>query len=142
MKAAESKYVRNKEGFTSFARVTLAVHAESTEPGIEFACSGRGFYSQGYVEEVPALGYEDWKAGARAGVTFGLSIVGNPGIRVVVTKIEGLETTTNPTIVGAAAALAVWRALGFEPPGEAVEKLEAAVVESWRRPYGEVPNFA
>jgi hypothetical protein len=75
-------------------------------------------------------------------VAFALSVAGDPAVRVVITKIEGLSgTDTNPTIVGAAAALAMWRALGFEPPSEVIERLEAVVFESWRRPLDEIPSF-
>jgi hypothetical protein len=82
------------------------------------------------------------KAGAKAGVDFALSIVGMSNCHVVITKIEGLDVTdTNPTIVGAASALAIWSALKFEPPKEIIDGLETLVFSSWERPYEEIPVF-
>ena len=45
-------------------------------------------------------------------------------------------------IVGYAAALAVWKALGHQPSSEIVEKTESIVFSSWRRPHDEIPTFA
>jgi hypothetical protein len=60
---------------------------------------------------------------------------------VTITKIDGLTTDTNPTIVGFAAILAVWQALEFNPSREMIEKLENRVFESWNKPYEELPIF-
>jgi hypothetical protein len=141
MATADIRFARYKNGLPHAARVVLEVECPSSFPGIDFSSSGRGFYSQGYVEEVPAAGYEDWKGGARVGVSFALSEAGRADCRVNVSKIEGLSTDTNPTIVAYAAALAVWKALSFEAPTEVVEQLETLVFTSWNRPYDEIPKF-
>jgi len=142
MTTADVKFGRVKNGLPHFARVSLAIECASEPPDIIFSCSGTGFTSQGYVEQMPATGYDDWKGGARAGISFALSLVRHTSCRVDVREIDGLTTDTNPTIVGYAAALAVWQALGFEPPSEVIEKLEAVVFSSWRRPHDEIPTFA
>ena len=142
MTTADVKVARIKNGFPYFARVVLAIERAATEPQILFSCSGRGgFISQGYIEEVPAIGYDDWKGGARAGISFALAISHQTDCRVNVSTIEGLTTDTNPTIVGYAAALAVWRALEFNPGAEIIEKMESTVFASWRRPLEEIPAF-
>src|ERR1051326_148998 len=140
MPTADIKFGRFKDGRGYFARVVLEVERPSSTPGTDFSCSGEGFRSQGYVEEVPPTGYNDWKGGAKAGIAFALATAGAPDCRVNVTKIEGLGTDTNPTVVAYSAALAVWKALGVELPKEPVEKLEALVFTSWKRPYDEVPT--
>ena len=142
MSTADIKFGRVKNGLPHFAHVSLAIERVSASPEIVFSCSGAGFKSQGYTEEVPAVGYDDWKDGARAGISFALLLAGVAGCRVDVRRIDGLSTDTNPTIVGYAAALAVWRALGFEPSSEIIEKLESIVFSSWRRPHDEIPIFA
>lgn len=142
MPAAEARFARYRLGLPYFAEVAVEVDRSSQEPGIEFRCSGRGFFSQGYEEIVPAVGYDDWKNGASAGVAFALVVVEADLARVIVTRISGLGTDTNPSVVGATAALAVWRALGFEPPAEIISRLEEVVFGSWQRPQDEIPQFA
>lgn len=141
MQTADIRFGRYKSGLPYAAHVVLEVERPASTPGVDFSCSGQGFRSQGHIEEVPATGYDHWKDGAKVGISFALSAAGTTDCRVKVTKIEGLSTDTNPTIVAYAAALAVWKALGFEPPKELVEKLEALVFTSWKRPYDEIPTF-
>jgi hypothetical protein len=141
MTTADVRFGRVKMGLLHFARVLLAIECLSKSPGIIFSCSGAGFISQGY-EGVSATGYGAWKCGARVGVSFALSVAGRTDCRVDVRKIEGLTTDTNPTVVGYAAALAIWKALGFEPSQETIEKAETIVFSSWKRPYDEIPVFA
>ncbi|MCX6951775.1 MAG: hypothetical protein NTV51_06365 [Verrucomicrobia bacterium] len=141
MKDATFKFARAKNGLCIFAEVAVELEASDSRLTVEFACSGRGFYSQGYIEEVPAVGYDDWKAGAKAGVLFALKIANRPSCEVRITKIEGLSTDTNPTAVGAAAAFATWKALEFEPPADMMGKLEKQAFAGYRKPEGEVPVF-
>jgi hypothetical protein len=124
------------------ARVTVSVESPSSQPGILFRCSGDGWIGQGYLEEVPAVGYDDWKAGAKAGIEHALAVAQAVAARVEVIKILGMMTDTNPSVVGAAAALATWKALAFEPPAEVIQSLESVVFGSWRRPDDAIPRFA
>ena len=141
MTTADIRFGRYKNGLPYVAHVTLELESPSPTPEINFSCSGEGFRSQGYIEEVPATGYDDWKGGAKAGVSFALSVAGKSDCRVNVSKIEGLGTDTNPTVVAYAAALAVWKALGFEPTKDLVDKVEGLVFSSWKRPHDEIPKF-
>jgi hypothetical protein len=141
MPTADIRFGRYKNGLPHVAHVVLEVEGSSAGPGIEFTCSGRGFTSQGYIEEVPAVGYDDWKDGARVGVSFALSAADKANCRVVVSKIEGLTTDTNPTIVAYAAAQAVWRSLDFVPAKDIIDRMEAIVFSSWERPHDEIPRF-
>jgi hypothetical protein len=142
MVVADAKFARIRGGKPFYAEVAVEVESLSQAPGIEFRCSGRGFVMQGYVEDVPAVGYDVWKGGAQAGAVFALAVAKARSARVVVTRISGLTTDTNPSVVGAATALAVWRALCFEPPAEVIARLESIVFSSWERPPNEVPQFA
>ncbi|MEM1178016.1 MAG: hypothetical protein AAGM22_06715 [Acidobacteriota bacterium] len=143
MKTADIKFGKYRNGLPHFARVVLSVVVPSKAPGVTFSCSGTGgFVPQGYIEEVPAEGYDDWKAGAETGVVFALSAIGQSRCRVDIQIIEGLTTDTNPTIVGYTAAKAVWAAMGVQPPAEVDEKLLELVFSSWDKPYDEIPTFA
>lgn len=138
---AEAKIRRIRSGLLHFAEVALRLESPSSAPGIEFHCSGEGWIRQGRIEDAPSTGYDDWKAGARIGVEFALSVMSSPPTRVLIDRISGLVTDTNPTIVGGAAALAVWEALAFSPPPDTLERLEAVVFASWRQPPDTVTDF-
>lgn len=103
---------------------------------------GRGFFSQGYIEEVPAVGYDDWKAGTIAGIEYALRVCAAPPCHVVITKIEGLTTDTNPTIVAAAAIDGIWKAFGFHPTDELKTNIEQLVFNSWDVPLTSIPQFS
>lgn len=142
MPPVEGVFTRYKNGLPFAARVTLSLESPSSQPGIVFRCSGKGWIGQGDLEEVPAVGYEDWKAGAKAGIEYALAVAHSEAVHVEVTKIVGMLTDTNPSVVGAAAALATWKALVFEPSGDVLQALESVVFGSWGRPHDAVPEFA
>ena len=97
--------------------------------------------SQGYIEDVPAHGYDDWKQGAALGAEYALEVAGGKARSVVVSRIQGLTTDTNPTVVGAAAALGVWEAVGYQPTPEQTRQIERHVFSSWQRPFDALPDF-
>jgi hypothetical protein len=109
-----------------FARVELEI-TDRDGAAVTFECRGRGFYSQGYVEEVTSGGYADWKEGAAAGVGFAFRLLGADPRAVTITKIEGLGTDTSPAAVGAAAVLAVLDALAIPIPDGLPAKLDQLV---------------
>ena len=125
----------------SLTEVALEVDLTSEPDVPRCACTGSGFVAQGHLEEAPSEGYEDWKAGGRAGVDFAVSVAALPTARVTIVRIAGLTTDTNPTVVGAAAAFALWQAVGFSPPAEVIGRLEATVFASWQLPHDHVPQF-
>jgi hypothetical protein len=137
MKEAEGRFLRHRAGSGFAAWVNARIEPESS--GLEVRCSGSGFKSQGNLEEAPAEGYDDWKAGALAGARYALELAGRPEGGVLITRIAGFTTDTNPTIVGAAAAFAVWEALGYRPSPDEIERIEKLVFASWEQPAHTVP---
>jgi hypothetical protein len=137
---SEGKLARVRSGLPYFAEVRVRVEAGAGNVAV--ACAGAGFTSQGSFEDAPAVGYEEWKAGAVAGVRYALAHARNTAVDVTITRITGLSTDTNPSIVGAAAALATWNALGFTPAPAEWARVESIVFGSWQRPLDEVPPFA
>lgn len=142
MERTKFKLGRHKNGVGVYAEVALAIEPNDEGPLIEFVCSGRGFFSQGYVEDVPAVGYDHWKEGARVGILFALQVAQSEKWNVRVLQIEGMTTDTNPTIVGVAAAFAAWKSLNFEPSTEIVENVESQAFASWRLPHLAIPEFS
>lgn len=141
MPSGTAKFARHKNGLSHFAEVALEIDFVPGTTEIRCNCSGAGWVGQGYLEDVPARGYESWKAGARAGVAFALAVAALPSARVTIDRITGLTTDTNPTVVGVAAAFALWRAVGFAPSAEIVARLEEAAFASWQRDPEEIPTF-
>jgi hypothetical protein len=140
MNKGEGKFLRqtNKAGYIAFVKLEV----ESEWNGLEIItdCHGKGFTSQGYIEEVPANGYDDWKRGAVNGVKFALEAINKHNTKVVITHIEGLTTDTNPTIVSAAAARALWNALGISVPEKTEKNLQVHVLQSWSNDPSFVPE--
>ena len=89
------------------ARVTVSMQPTAALPGIRLACTGRLAQAQGELEEATRDGYADWKAGAVVGIQFALACTQHTAWEVTVTRIVGLTTDTNPTIVAVAAMRAV-----------------------------------
>lgn len=141
MQVAEEQFLRQYRNKGYATRVTVQVDPESQEPGVRVDCTGAGWSAQGGLEEVPAAGYDDWKQGAGLGAFYALRVVRCPSGHVEVTRIIGLTTDTNPTIVGVAAALAVWQALGVDPPEIDLQRIEHLALTSWDRPADALPSF-
>jgi hypothetical protein len=141
MLIAHAKFARFRNGLGHFAEVAVRLETPSPTPGIELCCAGTGYAPQGYFFDVSSKNFDDWKAGARAGVAFALSVAVTPAARVLIDRISGLVTDTNPIIIGGAAALAIWKALAFSPPPDVLERLEATVLTSWQRPANHVPEL-
>ena len=133
----EGKFLRQVKGVPYAAKVSVKVDPYTEQHYITVECSGRGFYRQGSIEEVPSHGYEDWKSGAVIGAEFALKTCNNPGYGVIITKIEGMTTDTNQTIVAVAAAYSVWDALSFKIDDKLKTRLEEIVFNSWNLPPGE-----
>jgi hypothetical protein len=141
MPSGTAKFARHANGLSHFAEVALEIEFVPGSTDIRCDCDGAGFIGQGYLEDVPASGYDSWKAGARAGVAFALAVAALPPARVTIGRISGLTTDTNPTVVGVAAALALWRAVGFSPSADVVARLDGAALTSWSRDPDEIPTF-
>lgn len=129
-----SRFARQLNGRGCFGAVEVEIQPNSGPMSIAVQTHGEGFHSQGYIEDVPEQGYESWKQGAVLGVAFALWTMGYRSCAVRVTKIEGLTSDTNPTIIAAAAMDAVWKALAFTPDPTTKAQIEQSVVESWNLP--------
>lgn len=121
-----ARFARIRNGLPHFAEVALSVEVGSA-----------GFRCESRVDpRIP----DDWARGAAAGAAFACVEAGAPGGSVVVERITGMLTDTNPTIVAAAAAMATWKALRFVPQLAVLSRIEAACFESWGHP-DEVPDW-
>lgn len=141
MAQGEAKLLSTHDGLCHFAEVAVEIDVTGVGIVIEMGCSGPGFQGQGALEDVPSAGYDDWKNGARAGVLFALRAVRVPHARVTVARITGVSSDTNPTVVAACAARAVWNALGISPPSDEVTRLDEIVAQSHLRPPTDVPDL-
>jgi hypothetical protein len=132
--------IHNKLPYVAAVTVQVEHHVPHSE--IHARCTGLGWGgSQGTLDDVSARGYEDWKAAAIYGAQYALWIAAARPCRITITRIVGRDgTDTNPTIVGAAAAYAVWKALTYQPSREISEWIEAIVFRSWQTPDA-LPNF-
>ena len=90
---------------------------------------------------VAKVGYEDWIAGVREGIEFALATINMPSISIQVTRILGQDMDTNPSILAAAGADAVWRSLNFTPTDTQRKFIELVAFDSWSRDYKFVPNL-
>lgn len=138
------KWSQFKDGFIGFAIVTL-----KAEPSIERRnkiienYSGQGFTSQGYIEEVPAIGYIPWKLGVKSGLEYAFSLL-DTFWNVRIDKVEGIGTDTNATIAGYTALRAFMHQINFMLSQEEIDKLETFVQLSWKSPSPNrelIPNF-
>jgi hypothetical protein len=141
IRRGKGRIARIRHGLLHFARVSLEVRFPAEETTLVLACQGRGFFSQGSLEEVPASGYDDWKQGALAGIAYALAASGTSPCQITVTTIEGFSTDTNPTIVGGAAILAVWSAVAYQPARKQLEHIDQLVFQSWSYPADHLPQF-
>ncbi|HEX2913949.1 MAG TPA: hypothetical protein VH186_24305 [Chloroflexia bacterium] len=128
---------QSKVGY--FARVEIQVETGVEKTYFEIRCKGNGFRGQGYIEEVPENGYEDWKFGAIIVLNYALRKLDSPICKVTVIKIEGLTSDTNPTIVAAAAINALWKAYNYVPNIELQNYIEEEVLRSWALPQMSIP---
>ena len=137
--SSEGRFLRQTRRGGYAARVSLVIETYSPNPQIEFNCTGEGWTAQGNIEEVPAEGYDDWKGGAVAGIRHAMRQAGRTDCSVSVTRILGMATDTNPSIVAAAAAFAVWDAIEYQPSASQVEFLQETALTSWDKPHDLIP---
>ncbi|OQP44637.1 hypothetical protein A4H97_09735 [Niastella yeongjuensis] len=132
--------IKNGIGYVAIVNIEVFPNLEGTNE-INEHYNGIGFTSQGYIEEVSAKGYDDWKAGARSGLKYGFSLVDRYST-VQINKIEGLTSDTNPTIVGYTILRAFLDSINHELDNDQIRKLEEFVLCSWTKPnHLLIPNF-
>ena len=135
------RFFVQRGGIGFAARVTITLEPAPAGPIVDLACTGDGWSGQGSIEDVGPRGHDAWKAGARAGVAFALRIAGGRETRVCITRILGMTSDTNPTLVAAAAARAVWIAFEFTPPPALLAALDRRVLASWDREPDAPPDL-
>lgn len=141
MQIGKGKFARIKSGLPHFAEVEVEVSDLTERTIVETRCTGNGWVAQGSVEQATIAGYLDWKQGAVVGALYALTdLPTSATISIVITKIEGLITDTNPSIVAVASALAVWEAIGHVPSTSAIEKLEEIAFASWSLDSAYIPH--
>jgi hypothetical protein len=113
-----------------FAQVAVRL-GQANDASIIIACCGAGFEAQGYLEDVPADGYDSWKSGATRGAIYARGLTQNTARQIIITRISGLTTHTNPCIVAIASALAVWSALAYEPSTQERQRLDQMLFDTW-----------
>jgi hypothetical protein len=87
MRMFKERFARYKNRRTHFAECEVGIDFSSKVSTVVVDCNGQDFYSQGYIESVPAIGYEDWKQGAKIGVEFALLTAQAVNCHVTITKI-------------------------------------------------------
>lgn len=137
------RWTKFKNGVGSVAIVTLDVSKNNSDQNeIIEHYTGQGFTSQGYIEDIPANGYDSWKIAARHGLEYAFSLI-DTFWTVNLKKVEGRAfTDTNPTIVAYTVLRAFFDKIGFQLDPNQIEVLEEFVLSSWTKPYKElIPNF-
>jgi hypothetical protein len=137
------KWTMYKNGIRCFAIVNIDVLPNSSDRNeIEEHYSGRDFFSQGSIEEVPETGYDSWKLAAKKGLEFAFSLFETKWT-VHINKIEGrVLTDTNPTVVGYAILMAFLDKTGYQLDTERINIFEEFILKSWAKPYKElIPDF-
>ena len=117
------RFAKQFQGKGYFAEVRVEIKSLVDPVKVEIETDGGGFLGQGYIESLSAKGYEDWKLGAFIGGRYALEIMNREDLVIKVKGIEGLTSDTNPTIIAAATAQAVWNALGFQPSSKTQQQV-------------------
>ena len=118
------------------ARVSVELNWSAPDPVIEVVIESAGLHAPSPLERAA------WEHAVVQGVRHALNVVGGVPCGVRVTELGGDPRHVKPTMMGAAAAQAVWEALEFEPPSRELHKLRLWVDESlnhgptWLAPFG------
>jgi len=105
--------------------VTVELDWDSLETGIQVNLVAPEPYTESQAADMLV-----WEQGAIYGVRFALSAANAMPCSVRITEMCGDSACTNPTVVAAASAGAVWEALEIQPPFELVEIMAVRVRES------------
>lgn len=103
--------------------------------------SGKGFTSQGAIEEIPENGCDEWKEAARRGIAFVLERTKNNWIVTINTIGGRVFMETNPNTIGYATILALCEKTEVVLDDITLKKLNDMLYYSWD--YGDfaLPNF-
>lgn len=113
------------------ARVTVELDWDTLEPEVTLA-----------VGELAEAGRRAaWEKGAVYGVGFALEAANALPCSVRITEIAGAGVETTPTVVAAAAAEAIWLAIGFAPPADVRARIARSVERGRRQPLSVLARF-
>jgi len=89
--------------------------------------------TQGEIVWIPsnAGNFESWFSAAMLGLKYGL-LKTDKRCKIVIEKIEGLFTDTNPLIIAVASIFGVWEFLNYIPSEEEKNKIENWALDSWK----------
>jgi len=133
--------INNGIGYAAIVTIIVSQNSDGKNVIIEHYKGYEGFVMQGYIAEVAAKGYDSWKMGVKAGLDYGFSLVKN-NYTVTIKKIEGMHTSTNPTVVAYTILRAFLDKVGYHLNVDIINTLEEFVLRSWEKPYKElIPNF-
>ena len=141
MQSAEGTFLRQTGGKGYAARGAVEIEAGAATNEIRLVLTGFGSSRQGDIEDASAEGYADWAAGAKTGRAYALRVAERSDCSVTIRGISGLSTDTDPTIVAAAAADAVWKALNYVPSETVRQGVERVTLRSWNAEPGRDPGF-
>lgn len=104
--------------------------------------SGKGFYSQGYMEIIPAKGYDLWKTGIHNGITYAYSkLKQKTGLKVTIVEAGGFSTDTNAIILGFVAARAILNNIENKETAAEFQLTENLMNTSWDYGFYGIPDF-
>lgn len=127
----ESRILGDEPG----TRVTVEVDWDVVEASLEADFVESGEETEG-VEDLRA-----WRTGAMQGARHALEAASSLPCRLRITEIYGELDQTNPTIVAAACAHAVWEAIGYRPSAEQAQWLDSEVAMSLNCDALRLPAF-
>ncbi|MFT5050288.1 MAG: hypothetical protein ACI8QZ_001689 [Chlamydiales bacterium] len=127
----DARMIGNEPG----TRVTVEVDWNVIEGSLEAELLDSADLTEG-AEDLRA-----WCTGAMHGARHALDVACALPCRLRITEIYGELDQTNPTIVAAACAHAVWEAIGYRPSVEQVQLLDREVAASMTTGAGTLPAF-
>jgi hypothetical protein len=137
MRSGTGTYTKARSG--TFVGAHVRVDFTALEGGeLEVRCSPRVFSELGPEVNPEAPGFAGWRRGAEMGLRAGSELAGVSSGRAEIRSILGTFVDTSEGAVAAAAALALWEALGFEPPASARARLDEIVIQH-PFPFGAAP---
>lgn len=120
VRTAEGRFLRQQSSRGFVGRVTVSVSTSERPPVVSVDLEGEQW--------TPPP--KEWKAAAEYGVSFALRVLRRNDCTVRILKILGTDADTNSTTIAAAAADAVWKALGEEPSPAIRSGIEKTVLGS------------
>lgn len=127
------KFRKQIKGTGNYAAITLIIEESEPDNIILEQCNGLGFTSQGSLEYVTTKGYDDWKNGAKAGLTQALSLIIDKKYKIIIKSIEGLTSDTNSETVAYTAYMAICNYLEIEVSENTEKEFEQRIIEYWQK---------